>query len=239
MILKELLIGFEVVQIVGNTEIEVTGIQSDSRRVAKGNIFVAQTGTTVDGHEFIAQCVSNGATVIVLDKPAYMPTESNGVTYILVKSSDEALGKIAHLWHGEPSKHLKLVGVTGTNGKTTTATLLYRLFKTMGEKVGLLSTVINYVDDEAVAATHTTPNALELNALLARMVASGCTHAFMEVSSHSIAQERIAGLEYAGALFTNLTRDHLDYHKTFENYRDAKKAFFDSLPKEAFAVTNV
>ena len=217
MILKELLTGLEVLQLIGDTNIEVTGIQSDSRRVTSGNVFVAQVGTTVDGHVFIPQCIEKGAAAIVMDQAEHMPTQSNGVTYILVKSSDEALGKMAHLWYGEPSKHLQLVGVTGTNGKTTTATLLYRLFKTLGEKVGLLSTVINYVDDQAVASTHTTPDALSLNALLAQMVAAGCTYAFMEVSSHAIAQQRIAGLEFAGALFTNLTRDHMDYHKTFDH----------------------
>ena len=156
MILKELLTGLEVLQLIGDTNIEVTGIQSDSRRVTSGNVFVAQVGTTVDGHVFIPQCIEKGAAAIVMDQAEHMPTQSNGITYILVKSSDEALGKMAHLWYGEPSKHLQLVGVTGTNGKTTTATLLYRLFKTLGEKVGLLSTVINYVDDEAIASTHTT-----------------------------------------------------------------------------------
>jgi UDP-N-acetylmuramoyl-L-alanyl-D-glutamate--2,6-diaminopimelate ligase len=146
---------------------------------------------------------------------------------------------MAHIWYGEPSKSLKLIGVTGTNGKTTTATLLYKLFKRLGEKVGLLSTVVNYVNDEAIVATHTTPDALSLNALLAKMVEAGCTYAFMEVSSHAIAQQRIAGLEFAGALFTNLTRDHMDYHKTFDHYRDTKKCLFDHLSKDAFAITNI
>jgi UDP-N-acetylmuramoyl-L-alanyl-D-glutamate--2,6-diaminopimelate ligase len=239
MILKDLLIGFDVLQVVGDTNIKVSGIHSDSRCVAPGFMFVAQVGTTVDGHAFIAQCIEKGAVAIVMEKADQMPAESHGVTYILVKSSDEALGKMAHLWYGEPSKHLRLVGVTGTNGKTTTATLLYRLFKNMGEKVGLLSTVINYVNDEAVPSTHTTPDALSLNALLAKMVATGCTYAFMEVSSHAIAQQRIAGLEFAGALFTNLTRDHMDYHKTFDHYRDTKKCLFDHLSKNAFAITNI
>ena len=239
MKLHELLTGFEVLQVLGNTDIEVTGIQSDSRRIEAGHVFVAQTGTTVDGHCFIAQCVGQGASAVVLDNPEYMPTQSEQVVYILVKSSDEALGKMAHHWYGNPSSSLKLIGVTGTNGKTTTATLLYRLFKALGEKVGLLSTVINYVDDEAVPSTHTTPDALSLNALLAKMVAAGCSYAFMEVSSHSIAQQRIAGLEFAGALFTNLTRDHMDYHKTFDHYRDTKKRLFDQLSKNAFAITNI
>lgn len=239
MKLIDLLKDIPVVQIVGDSAIEVTGIQSDSRRVEQGHAFVAQNGTVVDGHAFINQCVEKGATAIVLENIDYMPLAAQeDVTYVLVKSSDEALGKMAHTWYGMPTKKLRLVGVTGTNGKTTTATLLYRLFKALGHKVGLLSTVVNYVDDEAVAATHTTPDALSLNALLARMVEVGCSYAFMEVSSHAIAQERIAGLEFAGALFTNLTRDHLDYHKTFDHYRDTKKELFDRLPKTAFAITN-
>ena len=237
MKIGELIQGIEVLRIVGDTEKEIADIQFDSRRVGEGSLFVAQVGTAADGHAYIAQCVAKGAVAVVLEQEAYI--KDDGVCYILVKNSDEALGKMAHCWYGKPSASLRLVGVTGTNGKTTTATLLYKLFKALGYKVGLLSTVVNYVDDEAVAATHTTPNALELNALLAKMVAAGCTHAFMEVSSHAIAQERIAGLTYAGALFTNLTRDHLDYHKTFDNYRDTKKILFDRLSKEAFAITNI
>ena len=239
MKLLDLLQDIEVVRIIGNANTEVTGIQSDSRRIESGNIFVAQKGTTVDGHMFIAPCIAQGAGVVVMDNATHMPTaDTEGVCYVLVKNSDEALGKMAHTWYGKPSQQLKLIGVTGTNGKTTTATLLYRLFKTLGHKAGLLSTVINYVDDEAIPSTHTTPDALSLNALLAQMVAAGCTYAFMEVSSHAIAQSRIAGLEFAGALFTNLTRDHLDYHKTFDHYRDTKKLLFDRLSKKAFAVTN-
>lgn len=239
MLLSDLLTHIAVIQSLGNTQLTISGIQSDSRKVEPNNLFVAQAGTAVDGHTFIKQCIDKGAIAIVLDNPVYMPqaTDEN-VTYILVKNSDEALGKMAHYWYGEPTKHLQLVGVTGTNGKTTTATLLYRLFKTLGYKTGLLSTVVNYVDDEAIAATHTTPDALSLNALLAQMVAKGCSHAFMEVSSHAIAQERIAGLAFAGALFTNLTRDHLDYHKTFDHYRDTKKQLFDRLAPTAFAITN-
>ena len=237
MTIGELIKEIEVLRIVGDTAKEIADIQFDSRRVGKGSLFVAQVGTATDGHTYIEQCVAKGAVAVVLEKEEYI--QNDGVCYILVKNSDEALGKMAHCWFGKPSASLRLVGVTGTNGKTTTATLLYQLFKSLGHKVGLLSTVVNYVDNEAVAATHTTPNALELNALLAKMVAAGCTHAFMEVSSHAIAQERIAGLEYAGALFTNLTRDHLDYHKTFDNYRDTKKRLFDRLDKEAFAITNI
>ncbi len=249
MKLSELLKDVEVLQTVGGTDVEVQGIQFDSRRVGDGDVFVAQRGTTVDGHTFIAQCVEKGARAVVLEDSTYLPGElkmkneelriaSQDTTYVLVRSSDEALGRMAHTWYGEPSKHLHLVGVTGTNGKTTTATLLYRLTRALGHKAGLLSTVINYVDDQPVEATHTTPDALELNALLARMVSAGCEYAFMEVSSHAIAQERIAGLQFAGALFTNLTRDHLDFHKTVEAYIKAKKMFFDGLPTEAFALIN-
>ena len=237
MTISELIKSIDVLRVVGNTSQEVSDIQFDSRRVSGGCLFVAQVGTVVDGHTYIKQCVANGAIAVVLEKEEYI--EDNGVCYILVKNSDEALGKMAHYWYGEPSKHLRLVGVTGTNGKTTTATLLYKLFKSLGYKAGLLSTVVNYVDEEEIAATHTTPNALELNALLSKMVSAGCTYAFMEVSSHAIAQERVGGLEYAGALFTNLTRDHLDYHKTFDNYRDTKKILFDRLSKGAFAITNI
>ena len=237
MTIQELIKSTEVLRVIGDTSKPVRDIQFDSRRVGEGSLFVAQVGTAADGHTYIEQCVAKGAVAVVLEREEYI--QDNGVCYILVKNSDEALGKMAHYWYGEPSKRLQLVGVTGTNGKTTTATLLYKLFKALGYKVGLLSTVVNYVNEEEVAATHTTPNALELNALLAKMVAAGCTHAFMEVSSHAIAQERIAGLEYAGALFTNLTRDHLDYHKTFDNYRDTKKLLFDRLGKEAFAITNI
>ena len=237
MKISELVKGIEVLRLVGDANVEVTDIQFDSRRVGEGCLFVAQVGTAADGHAYIEQCVAKGAVAVVLEKEEYI--KEDGVCYILVKNSDEALGRMAHYWYGEPSKQLKLVGVTGTNGKTTTATLLYKLFRALGYKAGLLSTVVNYVNDEAVAATHTTPNALELNALLAKMVAAGCTHAFMEVSSHAIAQERIAGLEYVGALFSNLTRDHLDYHKTFDNYRDTKKLLFDRLGKNAFAITNI
>ena len=237
MKLKDLLTGFEVLQVVGNADVEIADIQFDSRRVGAGSVFVAQVGTATDGHTYIEQCVAQGAVAIVLEKAEYI--KEDGICYVLVKNSDEALGKMAHSFFGNPSVSLRLVGVTGTNGKTTTATLLYRLFKSLGYKVGLLSTVVNYVDNEEIVATHTTPDALSLNALLAKMVAAGCEYAFMEVSSHSIAQERIAGLEYAGALFTNLTRDHLDYHKTFDHYRDTKKILFDRLKKEAFAITNV
>lgn len=204
----------------GNLDAEVTNIQFDSRKVTAGTLFVAQKGTQSDGRVFIPAALEAGAVGAVED------------------TDNRALGLLAAAFYGEPSKHLTLVGVTGTNGKTTIATLLYKLTRAMGHKAGLLSTVVNYIDDQAVEATHTTPDALELNRLLHDMVEAGCEYAFMEVSSHAIAQERIAGLDFDGALFTNLTRDHLDYHKTFDNYRDTKKRLFDNLKKEAFAVTN-
>ncbi|MBQ0137189.1 MAG: UDP-N-acetylmuramoyl-L-alanyl-D-glutamate--2,6-diaminopimelate ligase [Bacteroidales bacterium] len=223
------------VQVFGATDIEITGIQFDSRKVETGNIFVAQVGTTMDGHTFVDGCIAQGAAAVVISNPAY---KRDGVTTILAENTDYVLGIMAHRWFGCPSEHLQLVGVTGTNGKTTIATLLYKMTRALGYKAGLLSTVVNYIDDQAVPSTHTTPDALELNGLLRQMVDAGCQYAFMEVSSHSIAQERIAGLQFQGAAFTNLTRDHLDYHKTFDNYRDTKKRLFDNLPKTAFAVTN-
>ena len=239
MILSDLLQAIQPLRIIGRTDVDVHAIQFDSRKVEAGDMFVAQAGTAVDGHTFIGGCIDKGARVIVLDNPDHMPQEEkSGVTYVLVPSSEEALGRLAHRWYGCPSEKLTLIGVTGTNGKTTIATLLYEMVRAMGHKAGLLSTVVYYVDGQAFPSTHTTPDALALNALLAQMVEAGCEYAFMEVSSHSIAQERIAGLQFAGAMFTNLTRDHIDYHKTFDNYRDTKKRLFDGLRKEAFAVTN-
>ena len=217
-------------QVLGNTDIEITGIQFDSRKIEPGNVFVAQTGTTVDGHTFIDACIEKGVAAVVCERTD-MIHAINRATVIVVDNSDRALGLMASEWFGNPSQSLTLVGVTGTNGKTTIATLLYKMVQAMGKKAGLLSTVINYVDTESVPSTHTTPDALALNELLSRMVKAGCEYAFMEVSSHSIAQERIAGLDFDGALFTNLTRDHIDYHKTFDNYRDTKKRLFDSLKK--------
>jgi len=234
MKLSELLIDLPVTTF-GTTDIEVTGIQFDSRRVERGNVFVAQVGTAVDGHQFIDSCIEKGAAAIVISDPAY---QRDQVTTVLTPNTDLILGHMAHRWFGCPSQHLTLVGVTGTNGKTTIATLLYKLTRALGHKAGLLSTVVNYIQDQAIPSTHTTPDALALNSLLKQMVDAGCTYAFMEVSSHSIAQERIAGLNFRGAVFTNLTRDHIDYHKTFDNYRDTKKRLFDQLPKGAFAVTN-
>ena len=237
MILSELLEVIEPIEVIGSTEKEIKGLHFDSRKIGEGDLFVAQVGTAVDGHTFIDGCVEKGAAAVVLSDRAFMH-DAKDVTYILVENTDKALGLLASKWFGEPSKALTLVGVTGTNGKTTIATLLYKLVRALGHKAGLLSTVVNYIEDEAVPATHTTPDAIELNGLLRRMVDAGCEYAFMEVSSHAIAQERIAGLDFDGALFTNLTRDHIDYHKTFDNYRDTKKRLFDGLKKSAFAVTN-
>ncbi|MBR6964265.1 MAG: UDP-N-acetylmuramoyl-L-alanyl-D-glutamate--2,6-diaminopimelate ligase [Prevotella sp.] len=236
MKLKELLTNIVPLNVIGSTEVEITGINIDSRRIADGHIFVAIKGTQVDGHNFIGKALDLGAVAVLCET---MPADLKaGVTYVQVKSTEDAVGRVATLFYGNPSKKLRLVGVTGTNGKTTIATLLYNMFRRMGHKCGLLSTVCNYIEDEPIPASHTTPDPIELNALLARMVDAGCEYAFMECSSHAIAQKRIGGLNFAGGIFTNLTRDHLDYHKTFENYRDAKKAFFDGLPKTAFALTN-
>ena len=236
MRLNELLKNVETLNIIGDVEVEITGVNIDSRRIEKGHLFVAIPGTQTDGHKFIPKAIELGAAAVLCEK---MPEEQTaGVTYIQVASTEDAVGKVATLFYGDPSRKLKLVGVTGTNGKTTIATLLYNMFRKFGHKCGLLSTVCNYIEGEAIPADHTTPDPIELNRLLAQMVDAGCEYAFMECSSHAIAQKRIGGLKFAGGLFTNLTRDHLDYHKTFENYRDAKKAFFDGLDKEAFAITN-
>ena len=236
MKLKELLKDIPVVAVVGSEDIEITGVNIDSRRIKEGHLFVAMKGTQVDGHKFVPKAVELGAKAVLCED---MPEQkAEGLTYVQVESTEDAVGKVATTFHGNPSTKLKLVGVTGTNGKTTIATLLYNMFTKMGHKCGLLSTVCNYIVDEAIPADHTTPDPIELNALLDRMVQAGCEYAFMECSSHAIAQKRIGGLTFAGGIFTNLTRDHLDYHKTFENYRNAKKAFFDSLPKTAFAITN-
>ena len=236
MKLNELLKNITPIKIIGNDDVEITGVNIDSRRIKTGHLFVAMKGTQVDGHQFIGKAIELGAiSVLCEDLPEVL---QEGITYIQVESTEDAVGKVATLFYGDPSHKLKLVGVTGTNGKTTIATLLYNMFRKFGHKVGLLSTVCNYIDDVEVPADHTTPDPIELNELLAKMVEAGCEYAFMECSSHAIHQKRIGGLKFAGGLFTNLTRDHLDYHKTFENYRNAKKAFFDGLPKDAFAITN-
>ena len=236
MILKDLLRGIRVMETIGSEETEISGVAIDSRKVTKGGLFVAMKGTQVDGHKFIPKAIELGAAAILCEN---LPDNlEEGVAYVVVPDTEDIVGEVATRFYGNPSEKLKLVGVTGTNGKTTIATLLYNMFRKFGHKCGLLSTVCNYIEEEAIPADHTTPDPIELNELLARMVEAGCEYAFMECSSHAIAQKRIGGLQFAGGLFTNLTRDHLDYHKTFENYRNAKKAFFDGLPKTAFAITN-
>lgn len=222
---------------ISRPELIVSGITADSRAVAPGWLYVAVRGANVDAHRFIPQAVDAGASVVVCE---HLPEEvSPGVEWVVVPDSAIALGEIAAAWYGHPSEFLTLVGVTGTNGKTTIATLLYEMAHRMGEKAGLLSTVVNIIDTTRVAATHTTPDPISLQALLRRMVDAGCTFCAMEVSSHACAQHRIAGLKFAGGIFTNLTRDHLDYHKTFDNYLQAKKSFFDSLAPDSFALTNL
>lgn len=236
MKLTDLLSRVKPIEIIGNTDMDITGVDIDSRQVTSGHLFIAMRGTQVDGHQFISKAIEQGAVAVMCEE---IPAEKGvGVTFIHMDSCEDAVGTVATTFYGDPTSRIKLVGVTGTNGKTTIATLLYNMFRKMGHKCGLLSTVCNYIEDEAVPASHTTPDPIELNALLARMVDAGCEYAFMECSSHAIAQKRIGGLNFVGAIFTNLTRDHLDYHKTFENYRDAKKAFFDKLSKDAFAITN-
>ena len=236
MLLKELLKAIQPVEVAGDSDIEITGVNIDSRLVEAGQLFMAMRGTQADGHAYIPAAIAKGATAILCED---MPEEPvAGITYIQVKDSEDAVGKIATTFYGDPTSKMELVGVTGTNGKTTIATLLYNTFRYFGYKVGLISTVCNYIDDEPIPTEHTTPDPITLNRLLGRMADEGCKYVFMEVSSHSIAQKRISGLKYAGGIFTNLTRDHLDYHKTVENYLKAKKAFFDGLPKTAFALTN-
>src|SRR5574344_516912 len=236
MKLIDLLKGSEVIKVVGEGSVDITGIQLDSQKISVGDLFVAMRGTKVDGHTYIGMAVEKGAIAVVCE---VLPEQMNeNVTYVQVKNSEDVVGPISTCFFGNPTSKIKLVGVTGTNGKTTIATTLYNMFRKFGYKCGLLSTVCNYIDGEPHPTTHTTPDPIELNELLSEMVAAGCEYAFMECSSHAIAQKRIGGLKFAGGIFTNLTRDHLDYHKTFENYRNAKKAFFDSLPKDAFAITN-
>lgn len=236
MKLSELLKGISPISITnGDAEVEITGINIDSRKIEKGHLFVAIKGTTTDGHNYIAKAIELGASAVLCEN---VPENASGAVFIKVESTEDCVGQVTTTFHGNPTAKLKLVGVTGTNGKTTIATLLYNMFRKMGHKCGLLSTVCNYIEDEAIPTDHTTPDPIELNRLLGRMADEGCEYAFMECSSHAIHQKRIGGLTFAGGIFTNLTRDHMDYHKTFENYRDAKKAFFDSLPKGSFAITN-
>ena len=236
MKLEELIKYISVEKIIGDTNIEVTGIHIDSRQIQKGFAFVAINGTQTNGHVYIPKAIEKGAGTIICEE---VPEEIvPGVTYVKVADSEGVVGLLATHFYGDPTNKVDLVGVTGTNGKTTIATLLYNIFRQFGYKVGLLSTVCNYIDGEAIPTDHTTPDPITLNQLLGRMADEGCKYVFMEVSSHAVAQKRIGGLKFAGGIFTNLTRDHLDYHKTFENYLKAKKAFFDSLPASAFALTN-
>lgn len=236
MICNELIKDIKCTDILGDTNVSISGVNIDSRKIKPGHLFVAIKGTQVDGHEYIDKAIQLGAVAVLCEKAPKEPL--SGITYIVVTSTEDAVGKVATRFYGEPSKHLKLIGVTGTNGKTTIATLLYNMFRKLGHRCGLLSTVCNYIEDEQIPADHTTPDPIELNELLAKMVEQHCEYVFMECSSHAIAQKRIGGLNFTGGIFTNLTRDHLDYHKTFENYRNAKKSFFDHLPKSAFAITN-
>jgi UDP-N-acetylmuramoyl-L-alanyl-D-glutamate--2,6-diaminopimelate ligase len=234
--LQDILYKVSIRSVHGELDRSVDNLQTDSRLAGPGSLFIALKGTHADGHAFIPQVIAAGTSLIVCEElPASLQA---GVTYLQVESTAAAAGIIAHNFYGQPTEKLKLVGVTGTNGKTTIATLLYKLFNTLGHQSGLLSTVENRIVERVLPATHTTPDPLHLNALLKEMVDAGCTHAFMETSSHAIHQQRIAGLHYAGGIFSNITHDHLDYHKTFDEYIRVKKSFFDSLPSDAFAISN-
>jgi UDP-N-acetylmuramoyl-L-alanyl-D-glutamate--2,6-diaminopimelate ligase len=235
--IEEILKGIEVVSVTGTKKAVVSGVEFDSRKVKKDSLFVAVKGYKSDGHDFINSAIASGASAIICEKLPEKPGKD--LCWIKTSDSAEALGLAASNFYGNPSSSLKLVGVTGTNGKTTIATLLYRMFRRLGYKCGLFSTVCNYINDKEFEATHTTPDPVQLNRLLSTMVEEGCDFAFMEVSSHSADQKRIAGLKFAGGIFTNLTHDHLDYHKTFDNYLAAKKRFFDKLPADSFALVNV
>ena len=234
--LSDIIEGLAFTELQGSADTWITAVVFDSRKVVPGCLFVAVKGTQSDGHDYIEQAVRDGAVAVICEElPGHVVGE---VDFLMVADSSRALGLVASQFYGEPSSKLKLVGVTGTNGKTTIATLLYKLFRDLGYKCGLLSTVENQINGQVVTATHTTPDPVQLNALLEEMVQQGCDYCFMEVSSHAVVQHRIEGLKFSGAIFSNLTHDHLDYHKTFENYRDAKKLFFDGLGKNAFALTN-
>ncbi len=236
-ILRDILYKVSLVEVHGLTEIEVNKICFDSREVESGSLFIALRGTKSDGHQFITSCISKGAVAVVCEE---MPKEfSEHVTYVKVNDSAKALAIISANFYDNPSEKIKLIGITGTNGKTTTATLLFRLFRNLNQHAGLISTVQNQIDEEIIPATNTTPDPVALNRLLALMVAEGCTHCFMEVSSHAIVQKRTEALKFSGGVFTNITHDHLDYHRTFKDYIAAKKLFFDMLPETAFALVNV
>ncbi len=237
MKLSDIIKDIQVRAIQGFADVEIVDVDIDSRRVKEGHLFVAIPGTQTDGHQYVGKALEQGAVAVLCEHiPEGVPTDK--ATFVVVDSTEASIGPVATAFQGYPTQKLKLVGVTGTNGKTTIATLLYNLFRSLGYRCGLLSTVCNYIEGEPIPASHTTPDPVELNRLLRRMVDEGCEYAFMECSSHAIAQQRIGGLKFAGGIFTNLTRDHLDYHKTVENYRNAKKAFFDMLPKGSFAITN-
>ena len=236
MKLETLIKDIKIKSLTGDLQCDITGVNIDSRLIKPGHLFVALRGTQTDGHTYIGKAIAQGAAAVLCE--TLPDTRAEGVTYVQVDDTEDVVGQVATTFCGDPTSRLKLVGVTGTNGKTTIATLLYNMFRHFGYKVGLLSTVCNYIDGEAIPTDHTTPDPITLNTLLGRMADAGCQYAFMEVSSHAVAQKRIGGLRFAGGIFTNLTRDHLDYHKTFENYLKAKKAFFDGLPKTAFALTN-
>jgi len=236
MKLTTLTINLNILEIQGATSKEVAGVNIDSRKIGKDHLFVAVRGTQNDGHDYIDKAVAAGATAVVCE--AFPENINPDVTYIRVEDSESVVGSIATAFYGNPTARMQLVGVTGTNGKTTIATVLYNMFRKMGYKAGLISTVVNYIDGEAVPTEHTTPDPITLNRLLGQMADAGCEYAFMEVSSHSVVQNRIGGLKFAGGIFTNITRDHLDYHLTFDNYLKAKKLFFDNLPESAFAITN-
>ncbi len=238
MRLSELIKNIQYTRIVlPKEESNITGVNIDSRQVQKGDMFIAMRGTQVDGHQYIASAEEKGAVAIVCEE---MPAQLNPeIAYLQVPCVQNICGNLSTTFYGNPTQKLKLVGVTGTNGKTTIATLLYELFREMGHKCGLLSTVCNYIDGVAYPSTHTTPDAVSLNRLLGKMADEGCEYAFMEVSSHALAQERVGGLTFAGGIFTNLTRDHIDFHETMDNYLKCKKSFFDTLPRDAFAITNL
>ena len=236
MKLKDIIKGIDC-EVRGDAGVEVENLQFDSRKVEKGTLFVAQPGTKVDGHDFIGKAVDSGAVAVVCQQvPAGAP---EGTTYVVTKDSSKALGEMAANFYGHPSRSLKLIGITGTNGKTTTLTLLHRMFRMMGHHVGLVSTIVNKIDEEELATGHTTPDSLELNQLLRKMVDAGCDYCFMEVSSHAVVQQRIAGVEFAGGIFSNISHVHLDFHKTMANYIAAKKGFFDGLPATAWALVNI
>lgn len=236
-LLSDILYKVRLEEIIGSTHSAISSVTFDSRKVKKDSVFVAIKGEASDGHEFITKAIENGAIAIICEElPKERKTE---VTYVKVKNSHEALGFVACNYFDNPSSKLKLVGITGTNGKTTTVTLLFNLFRSLGYSAGLLSTVQNKINNTVIPATHTTPDALTLNELLHTMVEQGCEYAFMEVSSHAIVQHRVTGISFAGAAFSNITHDHLDYHKTFDEYIKAKKGLFDQLSSEAFALTNV